>query len=72
MSRPVLGRGDTALITADITRLLGCTRAHATTRLTQLPDFPAPMIELSERMRCWSLAAIQAWLAKRRKGCKNH
>ncbi|EJE49604.1 hypothetical protein PMI14_05847 [Acidovorax sp. CF316] len=68
--RPILGRGDTALNTADIAQLLGCTRAHATNRVTKLPDFPAPVIDLSERMRWWSLAAIQSWLAKRRKCSK--
>lgn len=65
--RPILGRGDTALNTADIAQLLGCTRAHATNRITKMPDFPAPIIDLSERMRWWSLASIQGWLLKRNK-----
>lgn len=65
--RPPLGKGDTALNTADIAQLLGCTRAHATNRVTKMADFPAPVIDLSERMRWWSLTAIQVWLTNRRR-----
>lgn len=65
--RPILGRGDIALNTADIALLLGCTRAHATNRVTKMIDFPSPVINLSERMRWWSLVAVQTWLTNRRR-----
>ncbi|WP_057206360.1 hypothetical protein [Acidovorax sp. Root217] len=69
--RPILCKGDVALNTADIAHLLGCRRAHATNRVTKLSDFPAPAIDLSERMRWWSFLKVQGWLLNRqRPSCK--
>ncbi len=41
------------LDTADISRLLGVTRAHVTNRLTKRPDFPKPTLNVSQKMRKW-------------------
>lgn len=48
--------------TAGIAALLGCTRAHVTDRLTKRPDFPKPFIDVSQRMRYWRLADVQAFI----------
>ncbi len=39
--------------TKEIARLLGVTRAHVTNRLTKRPDFPAPAVNISQRLRKW-------------------
>jgi predicted DNA-binding transcriptional regulator AlpA len=39
--------------TKEIARLLGVTRAHVTNRLTKRPDFPAPAVNMSQRLRKW-------------------
>lgn len=39
--------------TIEISRLLGVTRAHCVGRVIKRPDFPAPAMDLSQRMRRW-------------------
>lgn len=39
--------------TAEIARMLGVTRQHATDKLTKHPDFPKPAVNLSRRLRKW-------------------
>lgn len=56
------GRVDTAGIAA----MLGCTRAHVTDRLTKRPDFPKPFINVSQKMRYWRLADVQAFMQGKR------
>lgn len=56
------GRVDTAGIAA----LLGCTRAHVTDRLTKRPDFPKPIVNLSQKLRYWRLADVQAYAQGKR------
>lgn len=54
--------------TAGIAALLGCTRAHATNRITKRPDFPTPIVNVSQKMRYWRLADVQAFIqGKQRK-----
>lgn len=52
--------------TAGIAALLGCTRAHVTDRLTKRPDFPKPFINVSQKMRYWRLAEVQAFMQGKR------
>lgn len=48
--------------TAGIAKMLGCSRQHVTNRLTKRPDFPAPIINVSQKTRFWSLADVQRWM----------
>lgn len=48
--------------TAGIAAMLGCTRAHVTARLTKRPDFPAPVVNLSQKMRYWRTADVLAYI----------
>jgi predicted DNA-binding transcriptional regulator AlpA len=51
------------LDTAQIAELVGCTRAHVTARLTKQPRFPAPTVNLSQKMRRWDADEVKAYLA---------
>lgn len=42
-------------------KLLDVTRAHFTDRLSKRPDFPAPVINFSQRSRKWRLSDVLAW-----------
>lgn len=50
--------------TADIAKMLGCTRNHVTDRLTKQTDFPAPVINLSSRLRRWKLSDVVKFITK--------
>ena len=39
--------------TGDIANMLGVTRAHVTNRLSKRPDWPKPVMNLSQRLRRW-------------------
>lgn len=39
--------------TKEIARMLGVCHAHATNRIVKRPDFPKPVINLSQRLRKW-------------------
>ena len=45
-----------------IAALLGLSRAHVTGRLTKRPDFPRPIINLSQRVRRWLRSDVEAWV----------
>lgn len=47
--------------TSGIAQILGCTRRHATNTITKRPDFPKPVINVSQKTRFWSLADVQRW-----------
>lgn len=47
--------------TEGIARILGCTRRHVTNTLTKRPDFPRPIINVSQKTRFWSLTDVQRW-----------
>jgi predicted DNA-binding transcriptional regulator AlpA len=49
------------LSTAQIAELLGCTRKNVTQRVVKSPDFPAPKINRSQKMRRWDAAEVLAW-----------
>ena len=47
--------------TAGIAQLLGVCRRHVTERLTKQPDFPAPIINISQKTRRWSRSQVLEW-----------
>ena len=49
--------------TAGIAALLGVCRRHVTERVTKRPDFPAPIIDVSRKMRRWSESEVLKWAA---------
>jgi predicted DNA-binding transcriptional regulator AlpA len=50
--------------TAQIAEILEVSRAYVTNKLTKRPDFPAPCLNLSQRMRRWKESDVRAWLSK--------
>lgn len=54
----------TLLDTGQIAQLLNVTREHVTDKLTKAPDFPAPTVNLSRKMRRWDEDEVIAWLKK--------
>lgn len=50
-----------SLDTAGIARLLGLSQRHVTDAITKRPDFPAPTMNRSRRLRRWDEAAVRAW-----------
>lgn len=48
--------------TADIARILGVSRAHATNRITKRADFPKPVVNLTQRLRRWKRADVERWV----------
>lgn len=50
--------------TAGIATLLGVCRRHVTERLSKRPDFPRPIINISQKTRRWSRSEVLSW-AKR-------
>lgn len=55
---------DPLIDTGGIAKLLGVSRAHVTDRLTKAPTFPAPVIDLSQRMRRWNREQVLAWMSR--------
>jgi hypothetical protein len=47
--------------TGQIAELLQVTRRHVTDKLSKSPDFPAPVINRSERLRRWRLIDVMSW-----------
>lgn len=48
--------------TCDIARMLGVSHAHTTNRLTKRPDFPKPVVNLSQRLRRWKRSDVERWI----------
>jgi predicted DNA-binding transcriptional regulator AlpA len=48
--------------TKEIARLLGVTRAHCVGRIIKRPDFPKPVINLSQRIRKWRKDEVYAYI----------
>lgn len=53
--------------TAEIATMAGCSRAHATDRLTKEPDCPRPVINRTQKLREWDRDAIAKFLSRRRR-----
>jgi predicted DNA-binding transcriptional regulator AlpA len=45
-----------------ISNMLGLSRAHVTGRLTKRPDFPQPIVNLSQRIRRWLRSDVESWV----------
>ncbi len=58
--------------TAEIASLLGCSRQHVTDRLTKEPDFPVPVIDLSNKLRRWDERDVLLWIKKRSQQRSGH
>jgi predicted DNA-binding transcriptional regulator AlpA len=50
------------LTTTDIAELLKVGHRHVRETLVKRPDFPRPSINLSQKMRRWDQAKVQAWV----------
>ena len=53
------------LDTGQIAALLGVSRAHVTDKLTKRAGFPAPVVNLSRKMRRWRECDVMAYAGKR-------
>lgn len=50
--------------TAQIAALLGVSRAYVTGTVTKRPEFPKPVLNLSQRVRGWSREAVIEWVRR--------
>ena len=48
--------------TKECAEMLGVTRGYFTRRVCKRPDFPAPFINRSQKMRRWRLSDFQRWM----------
>jgi predicted DNA-binding transcriptional regulator AlpA len=53
----------TTISTENIAQMLGVTRKHVTNRLTKHPGFPAPVINVSQKVRRWDEEEVRRWVA---------
>lgn len=51
--------------TAEVARMLGLTREYVTDKLTKRPGFPKPAVNVSQRLRRWRRAEVEAWAGLR-------
>lgn len=58
------------ITTDDIAKLAGVTRATATNRIVKRPDFPAPAINLSQRLKRWDADAVLRYFKSGRRSPK--
>lgn len=63
-----------AIDTAGVAALLHCSRHHATSRVTKMPGFPKPIVNLSQKTRAWDRDEVLAFVKKRprRRRCLEH
>ncbi|PUE44458.1 hypothetical protein B9Z47_18170 [Limnohabitans sp. 2KL-1] len=48
--------------TKEIARLLGVSQGHCVGRIIKRPDFPKPVINLSQRLRKWRKDEVYAYV----------
>ena len=48
--------------TQEIAQIVGVSRKHVTDRIVTRPDFPKPVIALSQRVRKWAEDEVMAYL----------
>lgn len=53
---------DDMIDTAAIAEMVCASRAYVTSRLVKRPDFPAPVLRLSQKTVRWSRASVLEWL----------
>ena len=58
---------DDTINTADIAALLGCSREHVTDRVVKERGFPAPRVNLSQKLRRWDREEVLLWIERRSK-----
>jgi predicted DNA-binding transcriptional regulator AlpA len=54
------------LNTQDIATILGVCQKHVTNRIVKHPDFPKPVINLTQRLRAWRTDEVLAYFKTRR------
>jgi predicted DNA-binding transcriptional regulator AlpA len=47
--------------TGEIAEIFGLSRSHIVGRITKRPDFPRPVINISQRVRKWLRSDVEAW-----------
>lgn len=47
-----------------VAEFLGISPKHTREAITKKPDFPAPVINASQRMRFWSAEDVKRWAAQ--------
>lgn len=52
--------------TKEIAAMLGITQGWVRENINKRPDFPAPVINVSQRIRKWSRAEVIKWMTKKR------
>lgn len=50
------------ITTADIAAALGSQRAYVTDRVVKRPDFPRPVLRLSQKTVKWARADFERWM----------
>ena len=48
--------------TKAIAQMLGVTRAHCVGRIVKRPDFPAPAVNVSQRLKRWRKTEVMKWM----------
>ena len=48
----------------DIAALLNMPHAYVRDKVVRLPDFPSPAVAVSQKVRRWNLADVEAWIAR--------
>jgi predicted DNA-binding transcriptional regulator AlpA len=54
-----------AVDTAGVAALLGISREYATDHIVKMPGFPAPVVNLSQKLRAWDRDEVLAFIKKR-------
>lgn len=50
--------------TGQIAKMLNCSRANVTDRITKKADFPVPVVNASSRLRRWKLEDVEKYIIK--------
>ncbi len=53
--------------TAEIAQLLGVSRTYTTDRVTKRPDFPKPVIVVSQKIKRWDRREVLSWMTSTHK-----
>ena len=51
-----------AIDSRDVANMLGLSRRYTVNHIVKRPDFPAPFINVSQRVRYWDRAQVLRWM----------
>lgn len=54
------------MTTKDIAETFGLSHEYVTDKVTKRPDFPKPVVNLSQRLRRWNKAEVERWFTAER------